>query len=668
MRNERGARGGAAKSLIIAFSVVVSLLAGLVVGLRFGDRLRPAIGWPTPPQDDSAPGGTTGAKQLWTCGMHPQVIQEHPGDCPICHMKLTPIATENAAEGRAGDGQRRIKYWWDPMMNPPYISSEPGKSPMGMDLVPVYDDEVAAGRAVSIDPVVAQNMGLRVAPVRQGPLLRTIRAVGYLGEVEGNRRDVNLRVSGWIERLYADTEGMQVQKGDALFELYSPELQVAAEELIAAARQHRRHASPSTVQSQARDFAVESLYDAAVSKLSLLGLTNEQIAEVQSLEEAPSTFTFVSPMTGHVVEKPVVQGASLKAGERVMRIVDHSQLWLSLRIFEQDLPFIFLGQRANAVIDSAPGQVFVGEINFIHPHVDDRTRTAQARLVVANPDMQLRPGMYARVTIACMPVEHAVLVPREAVIDTGVRQVAFIAVESPGRAQRTFEPRNVKLGLSGDDGMVQVLEGVAPGEIVVTSGQFMLDSESRFREAIQKQLSGGVLLAERSVGQAARADRQARLPWTAEIDAVVARYLRLAERLGEIQETDAPLDINPLLAEAQSLLAHSSDERARLAKDVLDATLLLKDQSLAEQRANFKPLSHAVIALADAAPPSDNVAPKLYVMYCPMVKAYWLQVSETLANPYYATEMKLCGEINRNIETRSRSSAGENVGGSGGQP
>lgn len=221
-------------SLARAGSLALSFL--LVLVLARGPAPSPAAGEVAehhrhPVADPTALAG----KQLYTCGMHPQVIRDEPGVCPICGMELTPLHKDANPAAKAS-GEREILYWWDPMMSPPYIADRPGKSPMGMDLVPVYADEASAGAEIVIDPTIVQNMGVRVATAEEGRLARTIRAAGYLAEAEPNRHDVNLRVSGWIERLYADVEGMHVHAGDPLFDLYSPDLQVAIEELIAARR------------------------------------------------------------------------------------------------------------------------------------------------------------------------------------------------------------------------------------------------------------------------------------------------------------------------------------------------------------------------------------------------------------------------------------------------
>ena len=192
-------------------------------------------------KDSALSGGPGGAshKQLWHCGMHPQVIQDHPGDCPICHMALTPIGNDGAPAGQTAE--RKVLYWWDPMIGATSISNHPGKSAMGMEMVPVYAE--GGGPEVRIDPAVVQNMGVRTATVTRGPLKKTVRTVGMLKLPEPGMHDVSLKIGGWIDKLYADQDGMHVEQGQLLFELYSPDLQVAGQELIAAVKAEKSLAS-----------------------------------------------------------------------------------------------------------------------------------------------------------------------------------------------------------------------------------------------------------------------------------------------------------------------------------------------------------------------------------------------------------------------------------------
>lgn len=651
-------------------ALLLVLVAGLAAGVVWHEPILHRLGR----HQHAADGGTAtqagGKKQVWTCGMHPQVIQDKPGLCPICHMKLTPldVSGEQAASAAGvGGGQRKAKYWWDPMVGPASISDKPGKSSMGMDLVPIYEGDVSGGTAVTIDPVVVQNMGVRVAEAKIGSIRRTVRAVGYLDQAQPNIRDVNLRVSGWVEKLYADTVGMHLEKGDKLFALYSPEVQVALGELIAARK------AVAALRPDADELArrtSQTLLNSTQRKLELWGLDAQEVDRLARAEQAPRTVTFISPITGHVTAKMIVQGSAVKAGDMAIQIVDHSTLWLDSQVYAQDLPFIKLGQQLTAAVEGVPGKEFEGEVIFVHPHVDPATRTATVRIAIPNPELRLRPGMYATAHIEAQLGNEALLVPREAVIDTGSRQVTFVAA-SEGR----FEPRNLKTGVPSADGMIQVLEGLAPGEQVVTSGQFLLDAESRMREAIQKHVNDRLLTESRGAG-AAEAKKMAagmpmggekpnaaadpamqaaptaakKLPWSADVDALFVPYLEMAKALGATRQPDAPLNADKLVAAAQALVDATAPDQQAHAKGVLTAASALKGKPLEEQRKLFAPLSEAMVAMAEVCPPSKAVAEKLFVMFCPMQKARWLQTTDEVANPYYAAEMKQCGEAQRTID------------------
>jgi RND family efflux transporter MFP subunit len=574
--------------------------------------------------------------------MHPQVIQDRPGTCPICGMALTPVNGSAAAQ-RAEGGERKVKYWWDPMMSPPFISDQPGVSPMGMDLVPVYEDEVSAGSTLVIDPTVVQNMGLRVARVEEATLARTIRAVGVLAEPEPARHDVNLRLGGWIDRLHADTEGMRLAKGDPLFDLYSPDLQVAIEELIGPRRMRETPGS----RSQAN-----ALYESAVRKLELYGLAREQVDELAALETAPRTVTFLSPADGYLVEKTVYAGSAVMAGDTVMRIADTSRLWLDSRVFEKDLPHVQVDQEVTAKVDGRPGEGFEGRVILVHPRIDPTTRTALVRMEIENPELTLRHGMFATAFLRVEIASRAIVVPREAIIDTGTRQVAFVALD-----MGHFEPRKVEMGASGEQGMVQVLSGLAPGEQVVVSGQFLLDAESRMKEAIQRFLQQKSLPLGGSEPEV-RAPQESTASvlegvsdeWKLAAEEALAAYLALARVLGLPQETDQPVDVAELGRTSQALRESAAGEdQIALANALVSASAAMQGRAIEEQRKLFGAVSEAAIELAQRSPRTGELAPRVFVAHCPMVEARWLQTEEEIANPYYATTMKACGEIERSV-------------------
>lgn len=383
-----------------------------------------------------------------------------------------------AIQPESSPAERKILYWWDPMLGPSSISNQPGKSAMGMDLVPVYATSQTEGPVVIIDPAVVQNMGVRTAPVARGPLNVSIRAVGMLKVPEPGLHEISLKIGGWIDKLYANTEGMHVHKGQVLFDLYSPELQVAEEELISAVHSAKA-LGPNA--SDAMKQEADGLVASAKQKLRLWDVAERDITTIIQSDHAPRTIPFRSPADGEVMDKAIVQGSAVQPGMKLLRIENHSKLWLDAEVYGQQIPLISLDQDMQATVDALPGKTFTGKVSFIYPHLDHMTRTDVVRTVLDNADMELKPGMYASVNIITRPVADAVLVPREAVIGTGTKQIVFVA-----DPQGHFDPRNVRVGLAGDDDQVQILEGLSPGETVVTSGQFLMDVESQTNEAIAK--------------------------------------------------------------------------------------------------------------------------------------------------------------------------------------
>jgi RND family efflux transporter MFP subunit len=634
-------RVGAALTVLLAASVALAWLAPGSV--------------PRACAAQGAAADTAGHKDLFTCSMHPQVMEPKPGFCPICKMKLTPIRRETAQAGAgtpggAASGPRRILYWWDPMMSPPYVSDKPGKSPMGMDLIPVYSDEVSSGPTITIDPVVTQNMGLRVAQVTQGPLATPIRTVGYFRVAEPNLYDVTLRVGGYIEHLAANTEGMFVKRGDPLFDLYSPDILVAEEELLAAGRS--LDALPAGASDASRSSA-QAMVENARAKLELWSISADEIDSVLKSGKAGRTVTFRSPATGFVVEKMAIQGASVMPGERLFRIADQSTLWLDAQVYENQISLVKPGERAVAVAEGMQQKPFEGRVIFINPQVDSQTRTVAARLEFPNPGFLVKPGMYATVDIEVEAIPDAIQVPREAVIDTGTRQIAFVSA-GEGR----FDPREVHMGAETPDGMVQILSGLAPGETVVTSGQFLLDTESRTREAIQKMT--GERLAEPAgqapAGGSAAPSGQSVAPAVAtpdkysnEVNTIVEQYLEMGRLLAD-DKVAALLPLRTASQAAESLAAMAgAGEVGTLAQSVASEVGLMNHADLASQREKFKVLSEYVIKLVDAAPPSRKVAESLYVLHCPMYPGDWLQADKAVRNPFYGKSMLECGAITRTI-------------------
>ncbi len=406
--------------------------------------------------------------QLYSCGMHPWIIAEEPGACPICGMDLTPIR-DQAGPSAATTGERQIVYWRAPM-DPTEIYHEPGQSKMGMDLVPVYDDELVGGVDVSIDPVTQQNMAVRTAPVRTAALIRTIRTYGNVAYDETRTAHVHPRFGGWVERMYVDYTGRRVKKGEPLFDIYSPEL-VSAQEEYLAARRNLSGKGDSTLLASAR------------KRLAYFGVHEREIVKLEKRGEATRTLTIRSPIAGFVTAKKVSEGHFVKKGAPVYEVADLSKIWLEAAIYEHDLPWVKEGQKALVRMSYQPGVTLEGRVTYIDPYLNVKTRDVVARIEFDNASLNLKPGMYADVSIEADEGARGLVIPDEAVIRGGSRNVVFIT-----RGDGKFSPRDVTLGVSLDDGTVHVLTGLAPGDEVVVSGQFLLDSESKLKEAIQKML------------------------------------------------------------------------------------------------------------------------------------------------------------------------------------
>lgn len=411
-----------------------------------------------------------GKTQLWTCGMHPWIVSKEPGQCPICGMDLVPKKSEAAP--KAAKGERTIAYWRAPM-DPTEIYDAPGKSKMGMDLVPVYEDELVGGVDIQIDPVVEQNMGVRTARVERGPLIHTIRTYGHITYDETRTTQVAPKVDGWFGHLYVDFTGEMVEVGQPLFEIYSPQLLAAQEEYLTAFRNAQRMGG-----------ANRELLASARRRLSYFDIADSEIQAIESAGRVKKFVMMRSPFGGVVTQKNAIQGGFVKAGTTVYTVADLSRVWVEAHIFEYELGWVAKGQEALMTLPYLPGKTYRGKVAYVYPYLQRKTRDVVIRLEVANPDLELKPDMYADVRIETTAKGEGLILPGEAVIRSGERNLVFVDKDG-GR----FVPRDIVLGMSLDGGRVQVLKGLGPGETVVTSGQFMLDSESNLKEAVQKMMA-----------------------------------------------------------------------------------------------------------------------------------------------------------------------------------
>ena len=358
---------------------------------------------------------------------------------------------------------KEILYWVAPM-DPNYRRDEPGKSPMGMDLVPVYAGEAdAAAGVVSIDPAVLSNLGVRTAIAERGTLPRLIETVGYIGYDEDTLQHVHTRVDGWIERLATSAAGDAVRKGQLLFELYSPTLVNAQQEYIAAL------ASGNA-----------GLQDASRERLAALGLTTSDIARLDRDRKVSQLVRVFAESDGVVASLGVREGMFVTPATEVMSVAQLDKVWIVAEVFERQSAWVEPGQKATVQLDYLPGTTLQGTVDYVNPELDPRTRTLKVRLRFDNEGAKLLPNMFARVVIDGAPIRNIVHVPREAVIRGGSSSRVVVDLGN-GR----FESRKVLLGIESGD-RVAIRRGLKEGERVVTSAQFLIDSESNIESALER--------------------------------------------------------------------------------------------------------------------------------------------------------------------------------------
>ena len=363
----------------------------------------------------------------------------------------------------AEDGEREILYWVAPM-DPNFRRDKPGKSPMGMDLVPVYaDGDSGDGSSITIAPEVVQNLGVRTAVAERTRLWRGIDTVGYVDYDESKVSHIHLRTEGWIENLVVQSEGERVTKGQRLFDLYAPELVNAQEEFV-----------------QALKVANKGLIRASRSRLVALGIPASQIDRLEKSRKPSQTIPVYAPQDGVVASLSVREGMYIRPANNIMSLADLSSVWLLAEIFERQADWVETGQSAEVRLAFLPGRNWEGTVEYIYPSLDPKTRTLKARLRFPNPDETLKPNMYANVKIYGGPRHDVVAIPIEALIRTGREERVII-----DRGEGRFESRTVAAGIESGE-WVEILEGVEPGENIVVSGQFLIDSEASLKASLQR--------------------------------------------------------------------------------------------------------------------------------------------------------------------------------------
>ena len=380
-----------------------------------------------------------------------------------------------------------VLFWRNPM-NPAITSPVFMQDEMGMDYIPVYadsggDDEPAG--TVTIDPVTVQNIGVRTAQVEIRDLSRSLNGLGRIDFNEERLARLHPKTSGWIEELNVDETGTRVNQDTILLSIYSPELVAAQQEYLVALNNWETVRKSNANQMKR---SAKTILESARERLQLFDVPAHQIHELEQDRKIKKQLHIHSPFQGRVMNIGAREGQFVSPENELYLIADLSRIWVNVDIFEDESSWLKLGDRAEMRVRANPGRTYEGKVTFIHPILNPKSRTVQVRLEFENPDMLLKPGMFANVTLYTDTKSGAVVVPSEAIVRSGSREQVFV-VREPGK----FEPREVTLGVSSE-GLTQILSGVQDGEQVVTSSQFLIDSESKLREATAKMMasmSGG---------------------------------------------------------------------------------------------------------------------------------------------------------------------------------
>ncbi len=445
--------------------IIITAILSIAVGLTAGWYVFRTVGIPS------------GERKVlyYRDPMNPQSTSPTPKKAPD-GMDFVPVYAEGSATGTG----RKIAYYKDPM-HPWYTSDKPGKAPdCGMVLVPVYEGESDIS-GFKIDPTMVQDIGVKVEDVKVRRLNRIIRTVGKVQYDETKVYSINSKIMGWVDKLRVDYTGQFVRKGEPLLNLYSPELVSTQEEYLQALRYEKQMAG-STI-GEARTGAQE-LAQSAKRRLLYWDIPEREVDALARRGTPEKTMTIYSPVDGYVIDKMVYDGQNVMAGMELYKIADLSTVWIMADIYQYELPWVKVGQKANIALSYLPGKKFEGTVTYIYPTLSMETKTAKVRIAVHNtPGLEFKPEMFATVEISSPVMVTAVAVPDQAIIRSGERNIAVIALGGG-----YFDPREVILGASAD-GYVQILKGVKAGEKIVVSSQFLIDSESNLKAAIG-QMSG----------------------------------------------------------------------------------------------------------------------------------------------------------------------------------
>lgn len=553
---------------------------------------------------EGAEGGTGTDKQLYQCSMHPNIISDEPGTCPICAMDLQLV--------------QQIK-----------AKGIPGRSP------------------VDLTGQQQQLINIRLAPAIKREATKIIRGVGIITYDETKVVDVNSKVMGWVDQLYVDKPGQFVEANEPLMALYSPDLYSAQQEYLLAFQQFQRMngKTSATAEGQFQQFLLEgeSLLESARKRFELWDISDEQIEALEKSGKPRNTLKLTASISGFVMEKNVFPKQMIQPGMQLYRLADLSQVWMDVEVYEYELPLLKKGQTVNIHLVSDSRLSFEGKVDFIYPYLEDKTRTAKVRLLMENSNFQLRPGMYANAEIH-VDLGVQLLVPETAVFDTGKQEYVFVK-----QSEGIFVPMLVNLGPKAKDHFV-IQDGIKEGDEVVIDGNFLLDSESQLKAAA----SGPAEDTPPEDEFTGMVPEPISLPDKAEalFSPAIDNYLRMADLLA--QDTLEGLDDLAEQIRSQVEAIQASALRPSSEVDLYETELQELDTALAKfsapdaetARTQFGEVSAVLISLVSSfLPPLEQT---LHVARCPMWEkspGLWIQTETEIKNPFMGQKMPSCGEI-----------------------
>ncbi len=436
---------------------IVTVLAVSLVVVPFGVAVNNVI-VSTAVAETAVEHGVKHQDPKYVCPMHPQIIRDKEGSCPICGMTLI----EKKQKSRKKSGEKVISYYRHPH-KPTVTSKVPKKDEMGMDYIAIYEQDGDDDSNVFISPRTVQNMGVRTGTAVKGPLWRRIQTVGYIDFDETKLRHVHLRTDAWVEKLYVKSEGERVSKGDVLFEIYSPTLVNAQEEFLHSYRSSNK-----------------SLRRASEERLIALGISPITIKEIKKSGRVQQTVKIYSTQDGIVSNLNIREGAYVKPSKEILSLADLSSVWILAEVFERQANWVEVGQVAEIYLSYLPGKVWKGRVEYVYPSLNQKTRTLKVRIRLENPGERLKPNMFSTVLIFGGAKNDVVSIPREALIRTGDEQRVIVQVK-PGE----FAAKDVVSGIESGD-FVEIIKGISEGDMVVTSAQFLIDSEASLKASINR--------------------------------------------------------------------------------------------------------------------------------------------------------------------------------------